>query len=279
MPNYTLTYSEAVQGWPSFYSYYPDWMVGMNNYFYTFKGGNLYRHNVNNSRNTFYGDWWVRFGLPSGAFTPTSMTSVFNDSPLENKLFKTLNLEGDSRWEATLQTDIQSSGFIQGSWFENKEQSYFAFVRNSGSTPASPSQYPLRSVNGIGRSAVIDSATLSAVEVDFQISPTPISIGTIISVGDILYYSLPPYTSPVLFGEVSDIIVDYPSGLNRLIVDTTIPLATVPPIQDPYILYIKNSVAESHGVLGHYCVFTIDNTSVSKVELFAVESEVMKSYP
>lgn len=279
MPNYTLTYSEAVQGWPSFYSYYPDWMVGMNNYFYTFKGGNLYRHNVNNSRNTFYGDWWVRFGLPSGAFTATSMTSVFNDSPLENKLFKTLNLEGDARWEATLQTDIQSSGFIQASWFENKEQSYFAFVRNSGSTPATPSQYPLRSVNGIGRSAVIDSSVLSAVKVDFQISPTPISIGTIISVGDILYYSVPPYTSPVLFGEVSDIIVDYPSGLNRLIVDTTIPLASVPPIQDPYILYIKNSVAESHGVLGHYCVFTIDNTSIAKVELFAVESEVMKSYP
>lgn len=279
MANNTLTYSEAVQGWPSFYSYYPDFMIGMNNFFYTFKGGNLYRHNVNSSRNTFYGDWWVRVGFPAGAFTATSMTSVFNDSPLENKLFKTLNLEGDARWEATLQTDIQSSGFIQASWFENKEQSYFAFVRNSGSTPATPSQYPLRSVNGIGRSAVIDSAVLSAVKVDFQISPTPISIGTIISVGDILYYSLPPYTSPVLFGEVSDIIVDYPSGLNRLIVDTTIPLASVPPIQNPYILYIKNSVAESHGVLGHYCVFTIDNSSSSKVELFAVETEAMKSYP
>jgi len=55
MPNYTLTYDEGVQGFPSFYSYYPDFMIGMNNYFYTFNGGNLYRHNVNESRNNFYG--------------------------------------------------------------------------------------------------------------------------------------------------------------------------------------------------------------------------------
>ncbi len=35
--NYTLSYSEGVQGWTSFFSFYPDWMIGMNNYFYTFK--------------------------------------------------------------------------------------------------------------------------------------------------------------------------------------------------------------------------------------------------
>jgi len=44
-------------------------------------------------------------------------------------------------------------------------------------------------------------------------------------------------------------------------------------------MFIKNSVAESHGVLGHYCVFTLENDNTNKVELFAVESEVMKSYP
>ena len=46
--NYTLTYSESVKGWPSFYSYYPDFILGMNQYLYTFKGGNLYRHNTGN---------------------------------------------------------------------------------------------------------------------------------------------------------------------------------------------------------------------------------------
>ena len=119
---YTLTYSASVDGWPSFYSYYPDWMVGMNNFFYTFRGGNLYRHNVNETRNTFYADWWVRIGSPSSAFVSTQLQSVLNQAVLENKLFKTINLQGDSPWEVQLETDLQYSGFIQTNWFEKKEE-------------------------------------------------------------------------------------------------------------------------------------------------------------
>ena len=127
--NYTLTYSQDVQGWPSFYSYYPDWMIGMNQYFYSFKGGNLYRHNTNETRNNFYGVQYT-----------SKITSVFNDSPLENKLFKTLNLEGDDTWSATLETDIQTTGYITRDWFEKKEGSFYAFVRNSGTNPAASSE-------------------------------------------------------------------------------------------------------------------------------------------
>lgn len=268
MPNYTLTYSQGVDGWVSFYSYYPDWMIGMNNYFYTFKGGNLYRHNTNPLRNTFY-----------GVFTDSQITSVFNNVPLENKLFKTLNIEGDDTWGATLETDLQTTGFINASYFEKKEASYFAFIRNSGTTPASQSEYALRSLNGIGKSSTIVSAVPSAVQVNYSISPL-ISIGSIVAIGDYLYYSLPPtYDSPILFGEITNILVDLKTGINRLIVDTTITGGSIPPLQDPYTLYIKNSVAESHGVLGHYCKFVLTNDNSNKIELFALETEVMKSYP
>lgn len=267
--DYTLTYDDAIQGWTSFFSYHPDWMIGMNQYFYTFKGGNLYRHNVNPVRNNFYG---VQYN--------SVMQSVFNDAPLENKLFKTLNLEGDDAWAATLETDLQTTGFINASWFEKKEASWYAFVRNSGTTPANPVQnYPLRSLNGIGRSASIDVTVPSAVVINFSISPL-VSIGSIISVGDNLYNSLPPsYSTPVFIGEVTDVVVDYPSGDNYIVVDTTVTSGSLPTIADAYYLFIKNSVAESHGVLGHYCVFTITNTSTDKTELFAVESDVMKSFP
>ena len=268
MPNYTLTYSEAVQGWPSFYSFNPDWMIGMNNYFYTFKGGNLYRHNVNETRNNFYG---VQYN--------SQLVSVFNNSPLENKLFKTLNLEGDDSWAALMTTDIQLSGFIQKTWFEKKENAWFAFVRNNGTVPANSTEYPLRSVNGIGRSAGTTGPS-NALEISFAINPEPIVIGGIISIGDTVYYSLPPsYSTPVLCGRVTNIVVDYPGGDNKIVVNTTITGGSVPPISNAYIFYIKNSVAESHGVLGHYCVFTLTNDNTNKVELFAAESEVMKSYP
>ena len=274
MSNYTLTYSESAEGWPSFYSFNPDYMIGMNNYFYTFKGGELYRHNVNESRNTFYLPWYIKIGQPSQAFTATLMQSVFNTSPLENKLFKTLNLEGDAPWSATLTTDLQASGYIQVLWFEKKEASYFAFVRNS-----SVDELYQRSANGIGKSVEITGSG-STVEVNFAISPTPMVIGSILSVGDYLYYNLPPfYSSPFLFGQVTDIQVDYPNDVNKIIVDTTIFGASTPGIEDPFIMYVKNSVAESHGVLGHYCIFTLQSFTAQKIELFAVESEVMKSYP
>lgn len=268
MSNYTLTYSQGVDGWVSFYSYYPDFMIGMNSYFYTFKAGNLYRHNTNSVRNQFYG--------VSGN---SQLTSVFNQSPLENKLFKTLSLQGDDTWTANLETDLQTGGQVLDSYFEKKEQAYFAFIRTTGATPALNEQYAQRSLNGIGRIDNFDSTVPSAVEINYSISPL-ISIGSIISIGDYLYYALPPsYSSPLLFGQVTDIIVNLKSGINRLIVDATIPSATIPPIQDPYSLYIKNSVAESHGILGHYCKFVLTNTSGAKIELFATESEVMKSYP
>jgi hypothetical protein len=265
---YTLTYSDGSGGWPSFYSYIPDWMIGMNNYFYTFKGGNLYRHNVNAIRNNFYGEQFTSI-----------MTSVFNEAPLENKLFKTLALQGDDSWEATpIETDIQNSGFIDKDWFEKKEQVYFAFIRNSGSVPAQPDEYALRSLNGVGRSIVV-TGPAAATQIKFSISPL-IAIGSIASVGDYLYYVLPPsFSGPVLCGEITNIVQNYPAGDNYFVVDTTVTGGSVPPVQNAYFLYIKNSVAESHGVLGHYCMFTLENDNTAKVELFAAQSEVMKSFP
>ena len=52
---HTLSYSEDVKGWPSFYSFCADYMVGMNGFFYTWSGGELFRHNTNPLRNTYYG--------------------------------------------------------------------------------------------------------------------------------------------------------------------------------------------------------------------------------
>jgi len=276
MPNYTLTYDEGVQGFPSFYSYYPDWMIGMNQYFYTFKGGNIYRHNVNESRNTFYSQWWTQVGTASEAFKPSTMESVFNVSPLENKLFKTLNLEGDDAWAATLKTDIQDSGFVDYSYFEKKEQSWFAFVRNKGlgSTPAALPENSLRSLNGIGNSTTV-AIVSGAATINFA---TTIQIGNILSVDDYFYF-LSSSNVPVYAGNVTAINVNLRGGVNNVVIDTS-PAGTTPiPTNVETFLFIKNSVAESHGVLGHYAVFDLSYSKNTKVELFAVESEVMKSFP
>jgi hypothetical protein len=218
----------------------------------------------------FYIPWWTILGDENLAFTPTTLKSVFNQVPLENKLFKTLNLEGDATWSAILYTDIQDSGYILDTWFEKKEQSYFAFVRNDES-----GELAIRSTNGIGKSYQVNVA---GDTIDFSISPL-IDLGYIMSIGDILYFTLPPATPQYIAGKILQINRNYKLGVNQIVIDITIPGTTPIPVQDAYFFYTKNSVAESHGVLGHYCVFEITNSSSSKIELFAVESEVMKSFP
>jgi len=263
---YTLTYSETVKGWPSFYSYVPDYMVGMNNYLYSFSKGNLYKHNTNSLRNNYYD---VQYN--------SQITSVFNTKPLENKIFKTLNLEADSAWTANLETDIQARGYIDSTWFEKKEGAYFAYLRKTGTIPAAATEYALRSANGIGKAASWGQ-TGNVLTLNFSTNPV-VDMGNIVSIGDYLYFSEPAYTTISLSGQITNIEVNLQSGINRIFVNTNISGSVIIGVPDPYILYIKDMEAETHGMLGHQMTFSLINNSTIATELFAVESEVLKSYP
>ena len=109
----TLTFSDdkRTPGWPSFYTFYPEYIKGMNGYLYTFKDGNLWRHNTNSLRNNYYGTPGI-----------STITSVFNPEPtLSIKLFKTMSYESDDSWTVTnLNTDL-SSGSMLDTYFEQKE--------------------------------------------------------------------------------------------------------------------------------------------------------------
>lgn len=267
MPNYTLTYSEKVQGWPSFYSYVPEYMIGMNQYFYTFKGGNLWRHNTNSTRNNFYGVQYT-----------TRVNSVFNDLPLENKVYKTISLESTSAWDTTVNTDIQSSGFINKDWMTKKEGAWFGFIRNNADTGASTTeaQWELRSLNGLGKTSSV-GGTASAPQLNFAVA---VDIGSKIGTGDNVYYAVAPsYSTPVFAGVVDTITVDKRAGTNRITLDATVSGTNPIPGQNDYFLFIQNPNAESYGFLGHYLEFQIENDDTTATEIIAVKSDVMKSYP
>jgi hypothetical protein len=135
----------------------------------------------------------------------------------------------------------------------------------------------MRSANGIGKS-VSYTTVGNTTTLNFSTNPV-VEIGNIVSIGDYLYFSLPSYTSISLAGKITNININIRTGINQISIDTSISGAIPITIQDAFILYIKSSVAESHGLLGHYCIFTLINDSTKSTELFAVESEVMKSYP
>jgi hypothetical protein len=276
LTNYTLTYDpdERVKGWPSFYSYYPDWMIGMNNFFYTFYRGNLYRHNSNQIRNRFYD---VNYD--------STITTVFNAAPLENKLFKTISLQGTDSWDALMETDIQISTTIDNTWFEKKEQVWFAFVRNRDvNNPDSPNDdrnFLLRSVNGLAQSLNVNVVDPLAIIINFDLSVdlsrvqgSPILSGN--DVADTLFFGT---ATPTLCGQVVAVNINLQAGINQLIVNKSVLGGTDPASGTEFFLYAKNSTAESHGVLGHYSSVKLTNSLTTQVELFAVQSEVMKSYP
>ena len=246
---YTLTFSESVNGWPSFYSYNPDFTLGMNQYLYTFKNGNLYRHNTNERRNNYY-----------GVDYDSTITGVFNQEPTTTKVFKTIELESDDPWDCELISDL-GTGFIPASYFVLKEGAYFAFIRRI----ANSQNLELRSAQGIGTFSSTTGSGPSEITLTFDFS-----IGSIISIGDTAYYNNAGNIEEI--GEITEISND-----NKAIkILNSVISGSVP---SSYILYVKNSVAESYGTLGYFLQFKLTNNSTESVELFTIDSDVFKSNP
>lgn len=254
----TITHNNAVQGFPSFYSFTPEFMISLNNQFYSFKGGELYIHD-NELSDDFYNQ---EFNV--------SLQTVFNDVPLENKIFKTISIEGTQALRVDLTSDLQATGYIEQEWFEKKENSYFSFIRNSESNPIT-NEFNLRAISGIGVSQSVTGTTTQVIKF-----PPSISVESAISVGDKVYSAIAPqYDSPVFRGVIT--LINRVGDGTEITIDTT--SGSDITNQNDFCMYIKNSVAESNGILGHYGVITLSGDSNSDVELFAINAEIMKSNP
>jgi|TARA_R110000744_G_scaffold66199_3_gene135298 hypothetical protein len=247
--DYTLTYSESVNGWPSFYSYVPDFILGMNQYLYTFKKGNLYRHNTNDRRNSYYG---VDYN--------STITGVFNQEPTSTKVFKTIELESDDAWDCELISDL-GTGSMPASYFVLKEGAYFAFIRRV----AGSENLALRSAQGIGTFASTTGSGPAAITLTFSFV-----IGSILSIGDTAYYNNAGVI--VEIGEITSVSTD-----NKTI--TILNPVITGAVPSSFILFVKNSVAESYGTLGYFLQFKLTNSNTQAVELFTVDSDVFKSNP
>jgi len=253
----TLAYSDASQGWTSFFSYIPEKMIGMNSYFYSFKGGNLWRHNVNETRNQFY-------DAPIEDCKST-VTGVFNLEPNVVKNFNTFVTNDDNPWNCTFYTDL-SKGTALASQFVEKEGGYFAYIRG-----ASNNNDPrLRSNHGIGVPVSVVSTNPAAVVVTFTGE-----IGSIISTGSDIYAGA--IVSNVV-GSTRFIGVIVSRTSNSITINCSVAGGSLPLVTD-LVLCSKNLQAESYGLKGYFMQFELENTSTSRVQLYNVQSSIFKSYP
>lgn len=241
MANYTITYSPNQNGWTSYHSYEPEWMVTLNNFLYTFKGGNLYKHNSNQTRNSYY-----------GVLYPSKITTIFNNEPSQTKQFKTIATNSTTPWETVILSD-QASGYIDADYYDLKEGTWYAYIRRN----PNDNNLSMLSAQGIGNVTTYLSNVLTF---NFE-------IGDIVSDGDNLYWV---NAGNLVFAGVVT---------NHTTNQITINLTGTPPVNGAFILYIKNSVAESTPTRGTYLSVEFTNNDTEYTEMYMITSDVFKSYP
>tara|TARA_R110000737_G_scaffold97057_1_gene131151 strand:- start:1856 stop:6166 length:4311 start_codon:yes stop_codon:yes gene_type:complete len=140
----TLSFSESAKGWTSFKSFIPEKGLSINNNYYTFKDGDLWKHHTNATRNNFYGDQY-----------DSSVDVVFNEQSESVKSFASMKYEGtqakvtqnvtdgeyyNNKNTSTIPgflgkqgwyvksgvTDLQVAGGME---FKNKEGKYFSYMK------------------------------------------------------------------------------------------------------------------------------------------------------
>jgi hypothetical protein len=250
MSVYTVSYSDLSKGWTSFWSYEPEWMIGMNSSFYTWKNGELYQHNSNATRNAFYYDV-----DNDEYFTyPSSIQTIFNQEYAVNKMFKSIAIDSTKAWDADIVTDM-STGHMDSSYFQEKEGMWYSYVRRLDTE-----NYDTRSISTQGIGSLYSYLSL--------VLTFSFNIGSGISVGDMVY-KISGTNTLVLLGEVAS-----HTGTTITLVSTA-----VTPVAGNVIVYVKNSQAESYGARGYYMDLTLTNYDTTETEVFAVTSNVFISKP
>lgn len=250
MAEYTLTYDEKVRGWTSFHSFIPDYMVNLNNDFFTFKNGQIYIHNQEtSSRNTYYGTSYA-----------TEVEVLSNAAPSDIKVYKTIEIEGNSGdWDVTIVTNLDQGHIDKSSFTKTEDLNntydegfYSTHIRRDSSDETNTE---LLSVQGIGNLSLIDGLV-------YTFGQVPSAIST----GDALFRATGGSYERI--GTITS-----KDG-------TTITLGTAAIIPSPgdFMFAAKNPIAESYGLKGYYASIRLVNSVTNAVELYAVNSEVSKSF-
>lgn len=238
----TIKFDEEVNGWVSFYSFLPEFMAGLNGKFFTYKNGDLHKHDsLDVPRNNFYGEQFT-----------SKVSVVLNDAPSTEKMFKNIMLEGNSPWDIVLTSNL-TNGTISKEEFEKKKSRYFAYTRRN-ENEADISSF---STNGIGVSTGVNATSIIFTRVNDMIcigdkltqmqSDIPVEIGIITGIDKTT-------------GEVSFAAFD-----------------NQPSIGD-FCYASKSARIEGGEIRGYYLRVDLENDDEEFAELFAVTSNTAESY-
>ena len=276
MPNVTIAFDEAVKGWTSEFTFLPDAGLSLNNNFYTFHRGRIWKHNSQTAdRNTFY-----------GVTSDTEITFVFNEHPTIVKNFKNLGFEGsgatfeeedgvttDFGWNATIETNLEN-GIVDVVDFVEKEGKNYGWIRGEQTDfrPDTKSS----NVGGLG-----NPSNLSLTETNVQDNGI---VGTLtfdklpnsLSPRDFIYTVDAETSDPYLVGTVESIVNGVVTWTKRGI-QGEVENWNWTPTSDQFFLYAKSDHDKS-GIIGYYSIVTMKNNQSDKdIELFSVNTRAFIS--
>ena len=236
--SYTVTFDDRINGFTSFHSFIPEAMVGLRGNFFSVKNGQLYKHNDRSvPRNNFYG---VQYA--------SKVTTVINESPSDDKIFKTLVLEGNGPWSANVRTNLEA-GTITFEEFNQRESRYFTHLRKSETGTRG------HTIHGIGSISAVSGSNVTLPNVPDSLK-----------VGDFLYQ---------LNGSIKERIGEI-TVVNGLVV--SLGNIVTPPVVGRFCFLQKNNRIEGAEMRGYYLEVELETYTTESVELFDVSSNAVKSY-
>lgn len=165
VPGETIAYSTSKNFWLTKYSFIPERYANVHNRFFSFLGGLMYRHNVNTTRNNFYGDAY------------NSMVKIVSrGNPSMVKVFNAISLESTDAWAATVANASQTTD-ITVPMYTEKEGMFYSVVPKDITVNAADS-----SGSHIISLGEVASVTGNDVTFTSRVSNLPFGIGDAVSI-------------------------------------------------------------------------------------------------
>ena len=246
-------------------------MESMDNDFYTFKNGKIWKHHTNEVRNRYYGEDF-----------DTVIQTILNADSDFPKMFKTIKLKGKSElpWSAVVVSDL-NSGLIESDGYENKEGNWYGYIRRSDGDL----DLKYLSTQGLGlvaATAIIGDEVQINITGDLtkgvDVKSTSEDNGDLLFAATVSGQNITAVGSKL--GQVKTISYNANTNLTtiNMVKHPEAPGAPTPPAVGNLLIAAKNSQAESYGLRGAYMDVTLTSAEKDEVELFVVSSEVFKSY-
>ena len=264
--NFSAGFDTGESVWNTRYSFTPENITSIDDTLYTFKAGAMYKHYEGANRSTYY-------GVNGGSVV--EVISNFNPSMV--KAYESLSIEGTDAWAASVTNTDQSTSIsatpvtIDSIYYPYgdyalKERNFYAYIpRDSSPNTGTSTITSLSGSSEVYSLGIIQSSTSGNITFTAPIGNIPFPIGSTlyrVSGTSLIAIGSPTITITGISGANVITVSAPPAGITNG--DIVVALA-------PY------STLEGDQIRDYYAKIRLSTSSISEVELYAINAIYSKS--